>query len=70
MPAKAKILVIHGGGEGSYDYDKPLAKFVRKQVDDPAMVAYPKLNGPEFALQSLADGGQVIGHFMGWSSTV
>ena len=32
MPAKAKILVIHGGGEGSYDYDRSLAKFVGEQV--------------------------------------
>ena len=61
MLAKAKILFIHGGGEGSYNYDRPLTKFVGEQVDDPATAAYPKLNGLEFALESLVDDGQAIG---------
>jgi hypothetical protein len=34
MNVKAKILVVHGGGEGSHDHDEPLANFVRGQFDD------------------------------------
>lgn len=80
MTANVKILVVHGGGEGSYCYDAPLANFVRGQLDDQTQVAYPKFKGLEQldqfdwniirkelegALENLADDGQVIGHSLG-----
>ena len=77
MTANVKILVIHGAGEGSYEYDEPLANFVRGQLDDPMQLAYPKFEGLErgdwsqiqqeltAALSNLADDGQIIGHSLG-----
>ena len=80
MTAKAKTLVVHGGGGGSNDYNKQLANVVRGQFDDQTQVAYPKFKGLEQldqfdwnltrkeldgALEKLTDDGQVICHSLG-----
>jgi hypothetical protein len=41
VSAKAKILVVHGGSEGSYEYHEPLGGVVRGQLDNPAEIAHP-----------------------------
>lgn len=47
MNAKAKILVVHGGGKVSYDSSEMLQYLVRGRVGDLTQIGKPKLNGLE-----------------------